>query len=137
MTDVELCGAGGCERKARKAGLCWGHYAQKGEPGGFRPLKGEHAPAGDEKLSSLELLQLMARRYSDADVTDDAAYQRALRSLIFAARMKTLRPLTGLSLPRAASVDVKPDGQVVVTFREDIQRALKLQRARKRKEEKR
>ncbi len=129
--DVELCGAGDCEWPARKAGLCWGHYRQKGEPGGFRPLKDQHAHQGDQKLTSVELLQVMARRYSDADVANDAAFQRALRSLVFAARMKTLRPLTGLSVPRAVSVEVLTDGKVVVTFREDLQRAAKRRRARR------
>lgn len=81
------------------------------------PLLKQHASRG-AKLSDLDLLLAAGRAYHDVDVTDDGAYRLALRNYVEAARLRTLRPITGLRRPFVVSrLEVEP-GVVAVTFKE-------------------
>lgn len=76
-----------CDKDAQRAGLCHGHREQKtrGEP--LTPLR-------VQGQSRFEMLRAAAIAYADASDEDEAAFKRAEKRLIMAAKRYSGRPVT-------------------------------------------
>lgn len=76
---------GGCERSAKKVGMCWGHFKRR--------LRNQDTDVQlTPRLSRLARLEEVALTYAEADADDDEEWRRARENLRKAANMVGGRP---------------------------------------------